>query len=118
MPFHAVNGLILLDVKVNDQPAAVLSDTGAQTTILNPKLVNIESKDSRKFETVVQGARAHAKLLLSPQLAYNGDFYVMDFPETSKRLGAQIDGLLGQNILRDFSAIRIDYKANVIEFEK
>jgi hypothetical protein len=38
--------------------------------------------------------------------------------ETSKRLGTRIDGFLGQDILREFSAVRIDYKGGVIEFEK
>ena len=118
VPFHTVNGLILLDVKVNEKPAAVLLDTGAQTTIISSALANLPAKDSKKFKTIVEGTRAHADLMLSADLSYHGDFYVMDFDATSKQLGAQIDGLLGENILRDFSAVRIDYKRSVVEFEK
>jgi len=118
VPFHTAGGMILLEAQANGKPAVLLLDTGAQTTVISPKLANVRSKDSRAFATVVQGVRAHANLLLSADLNYSGDFYVLDFSETSKQLGAKIDGLLGQNILRDFSAFRVDYKANVIEFEK
>ena len=110
-PFHSINGLILLDVKLGGKPAVLLLDTGAQTTAIN-------RKDAKAFTTVIQGARTHASLTLSPDLVYSGDFYVADFSEISKQAGTQIDGLLGHNILRDFSAVRIDYKASVIEFEK
>jgi hypothetical protein len=118
VPFHSVNGLILLDVKMTGKPAAVLLDTGAQTTVISPKLANLKPKDSRAFATVFQGTRAHADLLLSSDLSYKGDFYVMDFAETSKQAGTQIDGLLGENILRDFSSVRIDHQAGFVEFEK
>ena len=42
----------------------------------------------------------------------------MDLSEASKHLGTRIDGFVGQDILREFSAVRIDYKAGVVEFEK
>ena len=115
VPFHSANALILLDVKVNEKPAVMLFDTGAQTTVLSPRFV--KARDSRAFTTVVQGVRAHASLMLSSDLVYSGDFHVADFAEISKQAGTQIDGLLGQNILRDFSAIRIDYRNQVVELE-
>jgi hypothetical protein len=43
---------------------------------------------------------------------------VMDLSEASKRLGSRIDGFVGQDILREFSSVRIDYKAGFVEFEK
>lgn len=42
----------------------------------------------------------------------------MDLADASKRMGAQVDGFLGQYILRSFSTVRIGYKASVVEFEK
>jgi hypothetical protein len=39
----------------------------------------------------------------------------MDLSDASKRVGAQIDGFIGQDILAEFSAVRIDYKAHVLE---
>jgi len=38
--------------------------------------------------------------------------------EASKRIGERVDGFIGQDLLREFSVVRIDYKASVIEFEK
>ncbi|HKW34139.1 MAG TPA: hypothetical protein VJN92_14100 [Candidatus Acidoferrum sp.] len=43
---------------------------------------------------------------------------VMDLSEASKNLGTRIDGFVGQDILREFSAVRIDYKAGLVEFEQ
>ena len=42
LPFHVENGLILLDLKVNEKPAVLLLDTGATTTLFaNAGLVEI-----------------------------------------------------------------------------
>lgn len=43
---------------------------------------------------------------------------VMDLSEASKQTGTRIDGFIGQDILREFSALRIDYKAGLVEFEQ
>lgn len=41
----------------------------------------------------------------------------MDLSDVSKRLGAHIDGILGKDELRTFSAVRIDCKNHVVELE-
>jgi hypothetical protein len=41
---------------------------------------------------------------------------VMDLSDASKRMGVRVDGFLGQDVLRDFAFVKIDFKANVIEF--
>jgi len=44
---------------------------------------------------------------------------VMNLDELSDILGVRhIDGLIGEDILRDFRSIRIDYHARVIELEE
>ena len=43
---------------------------------------------------------------------------VMDLSDASKRMGTHIDGFLGQDVLREFSSVRTDYKNHVLELEQ
>jgi len=42
----------------------------------------------------------------------------MDLSEAGKRIGERVDGFIGQDLLREFFVVRIDYKAGAVEFEK
>jgi hypothetical protein len=42
----------------------------------------------------------------------------MDLSEARERLGTRIDGFIGQDVLREFSSVQIDYKAGKVELEK
>jgi len=46
----------------------------------------------------------------------NRRVFVMDLSDTSKRMETRIDGFLGQDILQEFSAVRIYYKSRVVEW--
>jgi hypothetical protein len=85
---------------VNDKPAAFLLDTGADLSIISPQAAGVSSKLDA----------------LKPWI--DRTVLVMDLSEASKGLGTRIDGYRGQDILREFSAVRIDYKVGLVEFEK
>jgi hypothetical protein len=42
----------------------------------------------------------------------------MNLDDLNRLLGAQFDGLLGQDILREFHSVRIDYRNHLIELEE
>jgi hypothetical protein len=42
----------------------------------------------------------------------------MNLGDLPQRVGVPFDGLLGQDILRQFRSVRIDYKKHMIELEK
>ncbi len=42
----------------------------------------------------------------------------MNVDELRRRFGAPVDGLLGQDVLREFRSVRINYKARVIGLEQ
>jgi hypothetical protein len=42
----------------------------------------------------------------------------MDLSDASKRMGAKIDGFIGTDVLSEFRAVRIDYKAQAVTLEK
>ena len=41
----------------------------------------------------------------------------MDLSDVSRRMGTRVDGFIGQDVLSQFSAVRIDYKAQIITLE-
>ena len=123
VPFRSVNGMILLDGQVNDKPAALLLDTGADFTLITPEAAGLAAKLDPLKATKTTGAngeyvKGRVDLRLAERHWIERAVLVMDLSEASKRLGTRIDGFIGQDVLREFSAARIDYKASVIEFEK
>ena len=40
---------------------------------------------------------------------------MMDLSDASKRLGTRIGGFIGQDLLREFSVVRIDCKAGAVD---
>ena len=125
MPFHsAPNGIILLDATVNGKPAVLLLDTGANFTLISPQASGYPTAKLHALTpnktTGSSGdyVRSRVDLGLGERRLMDREILVMDLSDAGKRLETRIDGLLGQDVLRQFSAIRIDYKASVIEFEK
>jgi hypothetical protein len=108
VPFHNVNDLILLDVKVGGKQATFLLDTGSTITL---------------FRHV-----AHDSIGIEPDAACPGcvifvkakNFDALGVgrsQELSKAVG-NIDGILGENFLRGFRAMRIDYRAQTVTLEE
>ena len=48
----------------------------------------------------------------------NRGVLVMDMSDARKRMGTDVDGFLGQDILREFASVRIDYKSQVLGLEQ
>jgi len=43
IPFHSVNGMIFLDVTVNDKPAVLVLDTGSNHTMVSVQLAGVSA---------------------------------------------------------------------------
>ena len=56
VPFHSVNGMILLDATVNGKPATLLLDTGANLTIVSPQLCDVNTRLRALTATKTTGA--------------------------------------------------------------
>lgn len=123
LPFRTVHSLILVDVKVNGTPATLLLDTGANNTIINGKFCG--GLPAAGIEPVSKGPgivgnalRLRVDLEIAGRFLFSQPVSVMSLGELPQRFGAQFDGLLGQDILRQFRSVRIDYRDHVIELEK
>lgn len=93
VPFHSAKGFVLLDTTLNGKPAVLLLDTGAPISFTLDG-DGIELKGKNAFRTAGNVGVAYYK----PPIKF--------------------DGVLGEDILRKFSAVRIDYKAGLVEFEQ
>jgi predicted aspartyl protease len=100
--FHSVDDLILLDVNVNGKPAVMLLDTGANVTLLRHAPANAVAVEIEPSRAVTVTALDLEKVKV----------------HLAKRDMERIDGLLGQDFLRYFSSVRIDYRTKTIELEQ
>ena len=122
VPFHTVGGLILLDGQANDKPAALPLDTGADNSLISSGAAGIPAKLRPLSPTNAGGSsgdyvKGRVDLRLDKRHWIDRAVLLMDLSEASKRLPTRIDGFIGQDILREFSAVRIDYKASVLVLE-
>lgn len=125
MPFRTVQSMILVDGKVNGNPAIFLLDTGANRTIISGKAYGSPQFCLEQMRLSRQGAGASgASILLRADLVIGDHLWaeqrvsVMDLDELNGLLKLHFDGLLGEDILRQFRSIRIDYHSKVIELEE
>jgi hypothetical protein len=119
VPFKtASNGLMLVEVEIDSHKATMLFDTGAASSYVN--ITSRQTMHQSKGpgftvdgEIVVVSADVKVgKRLLS-------DFHIAsaNLDEMSKRIGIQIDGIVGQTILRQFSHVTVNYNNKTITFE-
>ena len=123
VPFHSVNGMILLDAQVNRKPAGLLLDTGANNTLITPQAAGLGVKLDALKPTNTSGSsgeymKGRVDLRLEKRHWIEREVLIMDLSEAGKRIGERVDGFIGQDLLREFFVVRIDYKAGAVEFEK
>jgi len=97
--------MILLDAQVGGKPVVLVLDTGAVQTQVDRKTMMRQDFSVLYVDLKISTYRQSEYRILATDL----------------RLilkGIPADGILGEDWLRSFRAVRIDYKANVIEFEK
>jgi len=105
IPFHTINKMILLDATVNGKPIILVLDTGAVQT-------QVDRKTMMRHEDF---AVLYVDLKISTYR--HSDYRILATDLRPILKGIPADGILGEDWLRSFRAVRIDYKAGAVELE-
>ncbi len=125
IPFRTVQSLIVVQGKVNGNAATFLLDTGANRTMVSTQIYGNSRFELQRMPHR-QGAagfagyslRRAADVGLGEHVWIAQQVSVMDLGELKQMLHMDFDGLLGQDFLRQFRSVRIDYRAHVIELQE
>jgi Aspartyl protease len=125
IPFRTVQSLIVVQGKVNGNVAILVLDTGANRTIVSTEIYRNARFDLQRMPRRQGGAgfagyslRRAADVELGENMWTAQQVSVMDLAELKQMLHMDFDGLLGQDFLRQFRSVRIDYYAHVIELQQ
>jgi hypothetical protein len=100
LPFTNARSLLLVTITIDGQQKTMIFDTGAERTVLN---------DRRNVE--------HRSMLIL------GDRTLANFPIMNTSLSGMglhkvhADGVLGQDVMRQFKSVRIDYNSHTVTLE-
>jgi hypothetical protein len=118
--------MILVEGKVNGDPVTFLLDTGSTDTVVSTRTYKASHLALRSALRKPEGHGIHGEAISVQADLQLGEHRwpaqrvaIMNLDELSSILGVRhVDGLIGEDILRDFRSIRIDYHARVIELEE
>jgi len=111
-------GSILIEVQVNRHPAWLLVDTGSSHTVLSADLLEVSPLFFKRATVRVKGTGltgiagwATATIDLGTiQWANRKVLVTKDFQEISKSEQRRVDGILGEDVLNEFTSVVIDFK--------
>lgn len=124
IPFESSEGLIFVEAQVNNKKVSLILDTGASSSLISydiaglgkyhlPKMKNSNTSGDKgfngeAFETKADFEFAGVTIKQLPVFAGNVE-------NLSERTHRKCDGLIGQDILRKFKSIKIDYVNHILE---
>ena len=125
LPFRTVQSMILVQAKVNGKPVTFLLDTGATRTIVSAKAygyvgyrLRLAQRIGQQPGFVGEGISMPVNLELERHTWLGRRVSIMNFDGLNGDLGADFDGLLGEDVLREFRSVHIDYRNHQIELEQ
>jgi len=111
-------GTILIQAQVNGQPATLVVDTGASHTILSSELLRVRSLALEHADAPAKGSGfvgsagcAKATIEIGTMTWPDRRVLVMDdFRDLSNSMKQRVDGIIGEDVLREFDFVVLDFK--------
>ena len=118
-------GSILIQAQVNGHPATLVVDTGSSHTILSSDLLQVrplalEHAYPAKGSGYV-GTAGWAKATVEVGTITWQDRRVLvmsDFQEISNSMKRRVDGILGEDVLKEFDFVGIDFKRHQLVLQR
>jgi hypothetical protein len=121
----AKTGTILVDAKVDSHPIVMILDTGASRTMFDGKYFGVSPVDLQAARMNKRGVGIDADVVwrradfsFADQKWSQQEVQVADLRWLSKIYGRQIDGIIGQDVLRQFASVQINYKWHCVMLQK
>jgi predicted aspartyl protease len=119
IPFTNVDGLVLVAANVNGKSMTFIFDTGAETSLITPKALGmtaIQKYKAAKMQLAGAGGSGDQVPQANVDITFGGSRMnsIVAVAFLPKSL-PPCDGLLGQDVLRQFHKITIDYKSHTLE---
>ena len=122
IPLHIEGDQIFVDVRVNDKNARLLLDTGAGMTFVGPKFaegtIEVQRLNVEQQAGMRKASIRHLSITLGEVTFKDHVVGVLDMTDVNRRTGTSMDGLLGQDVLRHFRSVRINFKEKTLELER
>lgn len=111
-------GAILIKAQVNRQPVTLVVDTGSSSTILSPGLLQLRALAVERADAPAKGSGyvgtagwAKATLEIGAMKWTDRRVLVMDdFKDLSNSMKQRVDGIIGEDVLREFDVVVLDFK--------
>jgi len=118
-------GTILVDASVNGQPVFMILDTGASHSIFDAGIFGVSAMQLQVARMKSRGLGLDADVVLRTadfeigQEAWKQQtIEIADLHLLSKIYGRKIGGLVGQDVLRSFVSVQINYKGQCVMFQR
>jgi hypothetical protein len=112
------SGTILIRAQVNRQPATLVVDTGSSHTILSSDVLRVRPLALEHPGTPAKGSGyvgsagwATATIEIGTMTWPDRRVLVMDdFRDLSNSMKQRVDGIIGEDVLREFDSVVLDFK--------
>ena len=118
-------GTILINAKLNGDPIVMILDTGASHSIFDARFFGMSAVQLQAARMNERGLGLNtdvvwrtASFQIADQRWNHQPVEVADLDRLSKIYGRTIDGIVGQDVLRSFDSVQINYKGECVMLER
>jgi Aspartyl protease len=118
-------GTILVDALVNGQPVVMILDTGASHSMFDAGIFGVSAVQLQQARMNSRGLGLDADVVVRTTDFEIGEeswkkqaIEIADLHPLSKIYGRKIGGIVGQDVLRSFVSVQINYKGQCVMFQR